>query len=236
MCHNDKLNAFPEPGNHQRKEANGLKYWQYGSQSGDASRSVMVLTDIYGCNEFYQSFATYLANLGWQAQLVDLFTDLGELKEITREAAFERRHNLRDTQVCDQLQSHIVEQKLNAVIGFCLGGNYVMELARRNVPVNLVAYYAFPGGLPNQDGLQKPLEYLPQLKQSVTVLAGGSDDSAGRDNMLSLSECAQSNAAIDLHMYQESGHGFLTQLDSEDQTLRNNAEDSLAVCMQAIAQ
>lgn len=236
MCHNDKPKAFPAPGTYQRKEAEGLKVWAFDSQPSDSSKRVMILTDIYGCNEFYQSFATYLASKGWQADLIDLFTDLGELEEITREAAFERRHKLRDRQVCDQLQSYIASQEVSAVVGFCLGGNYVLELAKRKVDVNLVGYYPFPAGLPNEDGNQVPLEYLAQLEKSVTVLVGDSDDSAGRDTMAKLAEIAQSNQAIDLHMYQESGHGFLAQLDSDDDTLRKNAEDSLVVCLQAIDQ
>ena len=103
MCHHDKLTALPGPRSYGRKQAEGLKYWEYASVSVPATKRVVVLTDIYGCNEFYQSFASYLTAQGWQVHLIDLFSDLGELKEVTREAAFERRHLLRDRQVCAQL-------------------------------------------------------------------------------------------------------------------------------------
>ncbi|MEE8058976.1 MAG: dienelactone hydrolase family protein [Pseudomonadales bacterium] len=236
MCHNNKLSALPEPGTYQRKETDGLQCWEYNSASGADSKRLIVLPDIYGCNEFYQSFSTYLASKGWQVQLMDLFSDLGELKEVTREAAFERRHLLRDRQICDQLQNFIGSQNSCAVVGFCLGANYALELARRNVDLNLVGYYPFPGGLVNQDQIDTPLDYMAVLSKSVTLLVGDCDDSAGRDNMARVVEVAKTNKALDVHVYHPSGHGFLSHLDSDDKTLRKNAEDSLVVCEQAIAQ
>jgi len=239
MCHNDKLNALPEPGAYQVKEADGLKYWSFEPESKplkeQPTKRVGIITDIYGCNEFYQSFATYIASEGWEVYLIDLFTDLGELKEITREAAFERRHKLRDGEVCDKLERLIASQELSAVIGFCLGGNFVSEMARRNVQTNLVAYYPFPAGLPNQDEIETPLDYLDQVTKKVTFLVGSSDDAAGRDSIAGLVKIAENNQALDVHAYAESGHGFLAQLDSEDETLRRNAQQSLSVCLEAIS-
>lgn len=234
MCHHDMLDALPVPGAYSRKEAGGLKYREYIPESPVSEKPVMVLTDIYGCNNFYQSFATYLASTGRPVHLIDLFSDLGELEEVTREAAFKRRHLLRDRQVCDQLQDYIAMQGIGAVVGFCLGANYVLEMAKRNLPVNLVGYYPFPAGLPNQDELEKPLNYLASLEAPVTVLVGDSDDSAGRDNMARLAEIARTNRALDVHLYRGSGHGFLAHLDSDDAALRKNAVDSLAVCVAAL--
>ncbi|HKJ21552.1 MAG TPA: dienelactone hydrolase family protein [Gammaproteobacteria bacterium] len=225
---------MPAPGDYQAKEADGLKYREYRSADTGTDRRVAIITDIFGCNEFYQSFATYLAQRGWHALLIDLFSDLGELPEVTREAAFERRHKLRDGKICDSLQAFVKNRKVDAVIGFCLGGNYIFELANRNVDARLVAFYPFPAGLPNQDELTPAFEYLDQLERHVTVLAGGQDDSAGRDNMVRLAEEALAVPALEVHLYQKSGHGFLAQLDSNDETQRRNAEDALAVCLKAI--
>lgn len=236
MCHNNQLKALPTPGSYQVQRAHGLKYWQYDAiTTTDAkSKKVMVLTDIYGCNEFYQSFATYLTEQGFEVYLIDLYSDLGELKEITREAAFERRHLLRDTTICNQLQTFIEQEKIGALVGFCLGGNYALELARRNVDTNLIAYYPFPNGLPNEDGIAVPNTYMADLSTPITILVGDSDDSAGRESIANAVEMAKSNKALKVHSYKESGHGFLAQLDSEDQNLRKNAEDSLVVCLEAI--
>ncbi|MEX2525640.1 MAG: dienelactone hydrolase family protein [Gammaproteobacteria bacterium] len=193
-----------------------------------------IITDIYGCNDFYQSFATFLVGRGWTVMLIDLFSDLGELPEVTREAAFERRHKLRDGEVCGNIQRFLANQNVDAVIGFCLGGNYIFELARRNVDARLVAFYPFPAGLPNQDELTPAFEYLESLEAPVTVLAGAQDDSAGRENMARLAEMAKSVPVLDVRVYEGSGHGFLAQLDSEDEQLKKNAEDALDVCLRAI--
>lgn len=235
MCHDNSVAAFPSPGEHAVRKAGKLTYWEYEPSSPGSSRSVAILTDIYGCNAFYQSFATHLAANGWSVSLVDLFTELGELKEVTREAAFERRHKLRDKETCDRLQNWLSEQGMDAVVGFCIGGNFVFELAKRNIAANLVAYYPFPAGLPNQDEIVTPFEYLGDLNKDVTVLIGDADDSAGRENMAKLTATGENNASLDVHTYVGSGHGFLADLDSNDQSLRSNAEASLGVCMDAIA-
>ena len=235
MCHNNALGALPSPGSYEIKEVRGLRYWQFRPEATEPEGRVAILTDIYGCNEFYQSFATFFALKGWQSDLIDLFTELGELPELTREAAFERRNKLRDRDICDRLEYYLQDQNIDALIGFCLGGNYVLELAQRGVSPRLVAYYPFPAGLPNQDGLTPPFEYLNKLEKKVTVLIGDSDDRAGCENMRQLAAIGKDNPALDVHLYARSGHGFLAHLDSEDELLRGNAETSLDVCLQAIA-
>lgn len=234
MCHPDRIESFPEPGDYRVREADGLKFWEFRPEGGDDRGRVAIITDIFGCNNFYQGFATWLGQRGWQPLLIDLFSDLGELPEVTREAAFERRHKLRDNDVCNRLEAFISNQGVDAVIGFCLGGNYVFELARRNVDARLVAFYPFPAGLPNQDELTPAFEYLENLERPVTVLAGDCDDSAGRDNMVKMAEIAVNVPAVEVHLYSNSGHGFLAQLDSDDARQRDNARDALKTCLAAI--
>ena len=234
MCQHDKLNGFPEPGKYEVKTIQGLEVWQYGDANASGPGRLVVMTDIYGCNEFYQSFATYYAGLGWQVYLINLFSELGELPEITREAAFERRHKLRDNTICTQVENLLETENIDALIGFCLGGNYALELARREVRANLVAYDSFPAGLPNQDGVPVPFEYLEQLSKKVTILAGDADDSAGRENVARLADMSSRNSNLDMHVYKNAGHGFLKQLNNKDSELQNSAKDSLAVCTRAI--
>lgn len=92
-----------------------------------------------------------------------------------------------------------------------------------------------PAGLPNQDEIDAPFEYLETLNKSVTVLVGDSDDSSGRENIARLVQIGTGNPVLDVHVYAGSGHGFLEDLDSTDEALRTNAEKSLATCMQAVA-
>ena len=107
-------------------------------------------------------------------------------------------------------------------------------MARFVVDVQLVAYYPFPGGLPNEDAIPTPLDYLSTVTQPVTALIGDCDDSAGRENMAGLAAISAANPAVQVEVYPGSGHGFLAHLDSEDAALRTNAEQSLALCTQVI--
>ena len=104
----------------------------------------------------------------------------------------------------------------------------------RGVPQALVGLYGFPQGLPNQDPLPVPFDYLADVGKRQTCLMPGRDQSVGVENIARLEEIAQQNPAIDLHLYAESGHGFLTDLDSEDGQLRGHAQDALRRCEQAL--
>lgn len=234
MCHDTTPSSLPAPGSYQLCNSQGLKYWDF-SENTDSEVRVALLTDIYGCNDFYQSMSTYFAAQGWQSHLVDLFSDLGELPEVTRDAAFERRHKLRDQECCDLIVQYILDNNINAVVGFCLGGNFVFELARRNVKINLIAYYPFPAGLPNEDSLDPAFTYLENLQTEVTVLMGENDDRVGLDNVTKLKKMSNSNATLTVNLYPNSKHGFLEDLDSTDTTLKYNAEDALATCLDIIS-
>ena len=233
MCHDAAPSALPAPGNYRVEKTGCLSYWDF-TENSKADVRVALLTDIYGCNEFYQSLSTYFALQGWQSHLIDLFADLGELPEITREAAFDRRHKLRDQQCCDYIEQYIKDHNITAVVGFCLGGNFVFELARRNIKVNLIAYYPFPAGLPNEDGLEPAFTYLNQLSTDVCVLIGDKDDRVGLDNVAKLNNLSTANPQLDVSVYKDSKHGFLADMDSPDANLKKNAEDSLAVCLDKI--
>ena len=234
MCHDTVPASLPKPGPYQLNESNGINYQDFTSDN-NADVSVALLTDIYGCNDFYQSLATYFAAQGWQSPLVDFFSELGELPEVTREAAFARRHNLHDREICDALVDYINEKGISAIVGFCLGGNFVMELAHRKVQAKLVAFYPFPAGLPNQDAIEPAFTYLDQLEQAVSVLMGAQDDRVGIDNVKRLAEAAENIPALKLNVYPDSKHGFLEDLDSTDSGLQKNAAHALETCLNVIS-
>lgn len=200
----------------------------YGCDS--AARRIAILPDIYGCNPFYQGFATYLARRDMRAFLVDPFDGLGDLPEISREAAFERRHKVRDAEFIDNFLAFSDAEKVNAVIGFCLGGFYVFELARRNFPGTLVGLYGFPQGMDNQAPLPVPFDYLPDVSKHHVMLMGGRDSSVGPENVARLKTIAEDNRAIDLTVFDESDHGFLADLDSVDPAARAVARQALDLC------
>lgn len=231
MCHDHAISVFPQPGEPEILEGE-LTALAFGDAT--ANKRLAIIPDIYGCNPFYRGFAAYWAGRGARVFLMDPFAPFGELPEATREAAFARRAKLRDKAYLDAFERFLSDHKVDGVIGFCLGGLYVFELARRGYGGDLVAFYPFPQGLPNQDPLPTPFEYLGHVERPHLVLIGDQDGSVGPDNVARLAEVARANPAIELHRYPGSQHGFLADLDSEDATLRANARDALAKCEAAI--
>lgn len=226
MCHGQASARFPEPETGTPFDEGGLHGYAFGSPSAPP---VAILPDIYGCNAFYRGLATHFAVKGLRVLLMDPFHAQGPLAEATREAAFERRHKVRDGDYMDALVGFLSQRAVGGVIGFCLGGLYVFDLVRRKYAGNLVAFYPFPQGLPNQDPLPVPFDYLGAAATPHTVLIGDTDPSLGPDNTRRLEQIAAGNGALDLHVYAGSGHGFLGDLDSADPVLRANAEAGLAV-------
>lgn len=223
MCHGAAVAAFPSPA-----EPTGYKGevegFIFGGQGG---RRIAILPDIYGCNDFYRGLSTYLAHAGAQVYLIDTFAGLGDLPEVTREAAFTRRNKVEDAAFVDRFERFIAAEKIDGVIGFCLGGLYVFELARRGVKADLVGLYGFPQGLPNSDPLPKPFEYLDQVSQPFTMLMGADDETVGVENIAKLQAAAPTCPAMTLKVYVGAGHNFLPFLDSDNEAELAIARDAL---------
>lgn len=224
MCHGAAVRAFPEPTTPSIFTDTGVVGYRFAAEAG---KKIAILPDIYGCNDFYRGLATLLQNSGADVWLVDTFAGLGDLPEITREAAFARRNKVRDKAFLDHFEHFIADRSIDAVIGFCLGGLYVFELARRGVDVGLLGLYGFPQGLPNEDPLPVPFDYLPDVATPFTMLMGAEDASVGKEHLTRLSEMAPAAPSMKLKMYEGVGHNFLPLLDSEDQHERAIAEDAL---------
>ncbi len=227
MCHDTVNSALPAAGIFAQRS--GLvSAFVIGPDS--ASHKIAILPDIYGCNAFYRGVATKFSLQGAQVFLVNPFAELGELAEATREAGFERRHKLRDAEFIARLIPFIAQEKITAVVGFCLGGLYVFELARQNVGARLVSFYGFPQGLVNADALAAPLSYLESVTRPHVCLFGTDDPGIPIEHVRAVEEIATRNAAIKATVFQGSGHGFLNDLDHDDEHLHSNAKHALALC------
>ncbi|MEL7538930.1 MAG: dienelactone hydrolase family protein [Pseudomonadota bacterium] len=232
MCHGEASSAFPEPGAF-RTSSTAPVAAIFGNES--AAQRIAILPDIYGANPFYQGLATRFADQGAAVHLIDTFAGLGDLPKATREAAFARRHKLKDRAFVDHLEEYLTSAAITGVVGFCLGGLFVFDLARRRLNASLVAFYPFPQGLPNQDALDIPFDYLDETQTDHTVLVGDQDASLGSDLLARLADVAGRNPSIDLHVFERSEHGFLADLDSDDEQKRLNAIRALEICETRLA-
>ena len=228
MCNTEASRSLPRPGKAERIDSDGIVAYAFG-QATCADR-VVIIPDIYGASAFYLGLATWFADKGARVLLLDPFVDLGELPSPTREAAFARRGKLCDKAYVDAVENFSRKHEISGVLGFCLGGLYVFELSRRRLPVRLVSLYGFPQGLPNQDPLPVPFDYLAEVSWPQLALFGEEDYLQTPENLGRLRAIAAASPHFDLHLYPRSGHGFLADLDAEDSTLRANANDALSRC------
>lgn len=224
MCHGHSVKFFPPPEEGVRFEEEVAGY-AYGEETQNPS--IAILPDIYGCTPFYQQLCVRYAAQGARVVLIDPFHQHGELAEVTRDNAFQRRHRISDREFIDGFEKFARRTRISGVLGFCLGGLYVFELARRDLPVALVGLYGFPQGMTNKDPLPVPYDYLHKVTRPFSMLMGADDLSVGPDHVRQLEEKRSQAPAMELVVYQGVGHGFLPFVDSETQSERDVAFDAL---------
>lgn len=232
MCHTRANIALPSPGQADRISDPGATALAYGAPASD--HRIIVIPDIYGASPFYRGLSTWYANKGARVFLLDPFAEVGELPEVTREAAFARRAKLRDRACVDAIEDFAGRHRVTGIVGFCLGGLYVFELARRGVNAALISLYGFPQGMPNHDPLPVPFDYLDGLAAQQIAIFGETDYLQTPENFARLKDLAAKNPGFSLRLYPKSGHGFLADLDSQDDTLCTNAHDALALTTKAL--
>jgi carboxymethylenebutenolidase len=224
MCHTNKIEYFGEllDCSTISGDVDGLVF-----EGKKAGRKIAVLPDIYGMTDFYKGYASYVAGYGARVYLTNPWSDFGDLPEATREAAYERRQKLKDKEHCDQLEKFLANEEIEAVVGFCIGGNFVMELAKRGYRGTLIAVYPLPWGMANQDEIVPAFDYMPTLDKNVTILMGEADHLAGPGNIQKLKGIVAANSKLTMQLYEGSNHGFFTDIDGSNEKLRGNARDAI---------
>jgi carboxymethylenebutenolidase len=198
MCHTTKIEYFGEllDCSEFSGDVDGVVF-----DGNEAGKRVAVLPDIYGMTDFYKGYASYVAGFGARTYLTNPWSEFGDLPEVTREAAYERRQKLKDREHCDRL-----------------GRGYAGIL---------IAAYPLPWGMANQDEIEPAFEYMPALEKEVSILMGEADHLAGPDNIQKLRDIVAANAKLTMHLYEGSNHGFFTDIDGSDEKLRGNAQDAI---------
>ncbi|HAT29267.1 MAG TPA: hypothetical protein DCS89_19790 [Gammaproteobacteria bacterium] len=222
MCHKQKIDFFGDIMEHH-----SFSDMVHGISFAGSGRNIAILPDIYGLTDFYKGYASYLAQQGAKVYLANPWKDLGDDPDVTREEAFARRAKLRDSGYCDRIAEFLNKCDVDAIVGFCLGGNFCLELARRGYSGTNVSIYPLPWGMDNQDKIAPAFEYMPSLDKEVSIFMGEADYLAGPDNIERLESVVARNALLTLDLYPGSNHGFFTDIDGEDESLKANALDAI---------
>lgn len=196
---------------------------------------VVIVTDIYGANAFYRSIADRLAVAGFAALLPDFFFREGALREPTRELAFERRALLDDERAIRDLGSAcdwgIERGEISGgrvgTLGFCLGGNLVLNLCTRRSDLATVSYYGFPAGLPAPKAVVAPIQVVEKLAGPILAFWGERDEKVGMEHVDAFARAIDgTDLAYEQHVYPDVEHGFLAGLEGESDPAHEAATDA----------
>lgn len=202
-------------------DGQSMPAWWYGDAPG---RGVcLVLPDIFGPSPFYHKVASLIAREGYRTVLADYFFREGPLAEVTREGAFGRRSAmdenlcLRDIgNVVDQLAGEVGAARIG-VVGFCLSGTFVLDLASARDDLATVAFYGFPEGPGGQvvSRAPRPIDVADRLRGPITAFWGDQDGIPMELVERFGAEVARHGADYRQHVYPGVGHGFLQGLVEE---------------------
>ncbi len=179
---------------------------------------VLVVHEWYGLNEYIQTRAKQLAQMGYIAFAADIY---GKGKRATtgeqaaalagpfrKDVAMLRQ---RTALALEQLRSNSNVQKDKlAAIGFCFGGTAVLELARGGADVQAVA--SFHGGLATGD----PND-AKNIKAHVLVLTGSDDPHVGPAEVAAFQkEMRDAHVDWQMNIYGGAVHSFTNPASGND--------------------
>ena len=176
---------------------------------------VVVLPTIFGVNAFVRGYAETLARAGLAAAVWDhyeglpLTTDYEESKARARKLSDAGMHD----KVTAWIDYMLGELQLNSVgvIGFCLGGRYVLMAAARDKRIKACAA-AYPSiempRLPNQE--QDALALAADIACPVHIVQPGHDHVAIPETYATLKAALTKRSAPTIwQYYPDAEHGFM---------------------------
>jgi carboxymethylenebutenolidase len=176
---------------------------------------VVILPTIFGVNAFVRGYAETLARAGLAAAVWDhyeglpLTTDYEESKARARKLADAGMHAKVGTWIDYML--HDLRLTSVGVLGFCLGGRYVLMAAARNERIKACAA-AYPSiehpRLPNQE--EDAVALAADIRCPVHVVQPGHDHVASPETYAALKQQLGKRAAPTIwQYYPDAEHGFM---------------------------
>jgi carboxymethylenebutenolidase len=176
---------------------------------------VVILPTIFGVNGFVRGYAETLARAGLAAAVWDLYEGLPLTTDY--EESKSRARKLSDAgmqaAVKKWLDYMLDDLKLTSVgvLGFCLGGRYVLMTAARDTRIKACAA-AYPSiespRLPNQE--QDAIALAADIRCPVHIVQPGHDHVASVETYAALKEALNKRAAPTIwQYYPDAEHGFM---------------------------
>jgi carboxymethylenebutenolidase len=178
-----------------------------------AKGSVLIMPTIFGVNPFVRGYADTLARAGLTAAVCDFYS--GQLLPASYEEALARARKL-DDDIADDIEGrwldHLQGQSSAlGVLGFCLGGRFVLLRAAQDGRIKACA-----AAYPSIDNPMKPNQSRDALKLAATIRCPvhicqpGIDHVASPETYRTLRDALLSRAAPTvIQYYPEAEHGFM---------------------------
>lgn len=177
--------------------------------AGQAHGTVIIVPTVMGVTDLERGFATRLNTWGYHAFIADTFGKqfrgaardvmFGELNRLRSDRAALKDRLLAILDVARQQQG--VDADRIAAIGFCFGGQCVLDLARTGVDIAGVASFH---GLFDPPGLP-----ANPIKGKVVAYHGWDDPMVTPEAVVGLGkELTEAGADWQIHAYGHTGHGF----------------------------
>lgn len=190
---------------------------------------VLVVPDMYGRSPFYDNLARRVADLGYVALCPEPFHRLGPLAEADFDLAIARRADIDEPEMLKDLDTALtwlggrpeVTSKHMAVIGFCMGGTFALNLAATRDDLASCCFYGFPAGSHGRVRVAAPapLDVVADISGPLIGFWGEDDTSVGMDNVVRL-VTALAAREVEFHCitYPHVGHGFMAGRAKDERT------------------
>lgn len=197
-------------------QAAGKKLTGYFAAAEDPKGLVLIVHDWNGVDGYERRRADMLAELGYDAFVLDMFGATTRVETIDdRRAAtgalYKDRELMRGLATAGMAQARALSDADNVVVmGYCFGGAVALEMARSDLAGQAAGFATFHGGLSTPEGQGWPAETPPLL-----VMHGGADSSVTIQDVATFAEELEAaGATYTIEVYSGALHGF-TEFDSD---------------------
>jgi carboxymethylenebutenolidase len=184
--------------------------------------AVLIAHDIWGRSPFYEDIAARLAVAGFVALLPDYFAHVsaGPIARGDYEAAFGRRNKVDERVTIAQLGESLVWLQTQrgvtgskvGLLGFCMGGTLVLDIAATRGDLATASYYAFPAGEKRRAPTHPtpPIELADHMRGPIIAFWGDQDPLVDMADIERFRRALMvRGVAIDVTIYPGLEHGFL---------------------------
>lgn len=191
-------------------EAEDTSLTGYFAAAEDPRGLVLIVHDWDGLDDYEQRRADMLAELGYDAFVLDMYGDGTPVETVEdRRAATsvlygdrERMRALVEAGLRTARAQSAAEGMV--VTGYCFGGAVALEMARSNLSDEATGYASFHGGLSTPEG-----QSWPQGAPPVLIMHGGADSSVTLADVTTLAqELEQAGATYTIEIYSDAPHAF----------------------------